>query len=129
MGKRKRYPKIDVEEFKNNITKERAYFLGFLWADGSIVRTSVSIEINSRDMEELRDIFFHTCEWGEYQRCRPNRQKQSTISRSDKLFNVYLRHYDYHIKSNTSPYKILNDLSEENKKYFIRGWIEGEGNY
>lgn len=127
--KRKTYTPINVEEFKNNITKERAYFLGFLWADGSIVRTSISIEIKSTDMEELIDIFNHSFEWAVYHRSRLNRSPQTTISRTNKSFNSYLRDHDYHIKSRVSPNKILATLTDEMKKYFFRGFIDGDGSF
>jgi hypothetical protein len=44
-----------------------------------------------------------------------------------KFYDNFLKKYDYHIKRNTSPTKIINDIPNELKRYFYLGLFDGDG--
>lgn len=118
------------------ITKELAYVLGFLWADGWIYKSksrneiySVSTECVYDDLILLEPIFLSIkdIKWSSHCRSRANRRKQMTISTCNKEFAKFLIDNDYSSKSNFSPTKILKLIPKKLKIYFFRGLIDGDG--
>jgi len=57
--------KIELEQFKTIKTKEVAYILGLIWADGhiNIDKRHISISIIDDDMKQLKNIFMSTGKW------------------------------------------------------------------
>jgi hypothetical protein len=126
--------KINYSLFNSNFTKESVYILGLLWADGHIRRQQrlTSINCSEIDIDEVIPIFNKTGEWMVSKTIEKtfNGKKvksQKRISTSTwGLFNI-LTQYDYLTKSFSSPSKILNTIPNELKKYWFRGYLDGDG--
>lgn len=127
--------KFDMLE---NPTKEFIYFLGYMWADGSICQVfrpnsnkgsfSVRIEISSDDYNQIESIFESFITFSKYERKRNKNWKQTSVC---GINNKYL-------------FEFLDDLGFKNKSlgiqnvfnycdsynmgnYFILGYFDGDG--
>lgn len=115
----------------NNIDYRLAYWLGFMWADGCINHhCSMTIEILENDgmeiSKQLQEIYPFTIST----RKRPGKKSQMKIRVTDKKVGTLLESLGKYSKSSESHKKILDYLSDETlKKYFLRGLIDGDGNF
>lgn len=114
----------NIDTFININTKETSYVLGLLWADGYLTKNYISIEANKNDLLELEHILYKISIWCKYDRTKRN---VLTYMINNRELCKYLHSFDYSFKSLKSPDKILNIIPEKLKKYFIRGWIDGDG--
>jgi len=121
------YP--DANVFINIKKREVAYIMGFLWADGYLSESNIILEINKIDLDEIKHVFFSVGEWRYDNRFRKNRKKESaSISCSKKeILNIF-KGYNYQQKSLEHPV-VLDKISNDLKKYFFRGLIDGDGNF
>jgi len=126
---------ININQFLTIDKMETAYFLGFLWADGNIISYKsnkinhhrISLEINSKDMNDILPYINKLGKWCIQNRVRKDWKPVSSISTNNKeLFN-FLKNNDYNIKSSTTPTKILNTIPDNLKMYFWRGYFDGDG--
>jgi len=113
--------------FTDCITKESAYILGFIWADGYVYGDSVKTEIVSDDLNEIKDVFKRNGNWALSERFRPNRRPQSNLSLHNRAFANFLKSMDYLAKSGASACKILSHIPENLHPYFFRGIFDGDG--
>ena len=126
--------KVNFKLFKENIIKESAYILGLLWADGHILINKKLTTINcvENDLKEVENVFLKTGDWlisepikkvynGEEVKTQ---KKISTTTWG--LFEI-LKENDYITKSFSSPNKILSIIPPELKKYWYRGYLDGDG--
>lgn len=133
---------IEKLEFKNGLKtldinfetskhpKELAYFLGYFWADGYIDKhNSLRIEITSEDANKIFHIFDRICSFNLYTRKRKNRKAQTTFYTSGVENGFLLRKLGKYTKSLESHEKIFNFIPKQFHKYFIRGLIDGDGNF
>jgi hypothetical protein len=118
---------IDNNLFSTNINENTAYILGLLWADGSMCSNMVAIESNQKDLEPLKDLFLSTGNWNIRYRKRKNWQPQTVFHISNKIFSSHLRYNDYNKKSFTSPDKILQIIPDNLKRFWFRGYWDGDG--
>jgi hypothetical protein len=115
-------------------TKEAAYILGFLWADGWIYETSKSqriicLEIIHKDWNVIKKVFRKAGRW-----CESASKKMKSYNHpiiraqvcNKELYNFLLEH-DYKIKSLAAPTKILSKIPEHLKCYWWRGYWDGDG--
>lgn len=115
---------------------EFIYFLGYLWADGSLSRqrknTTMSIQeedaiIISPNIEKINKILtkpFTTSI------SKPKKAHWKTMKRfysGDKDLYNFLFEYEYHNKSNVAPHKILNFLQKDKHRIFMLGFFDGDG--
>lgn len=108
--------------------KELAYFIGFLWADGTINKNKyIVIEILKNDGESIKKIFSKVANFKIRYRKRENRQEQMSFFFSDENFVKFLNKNGKYSKTSESHEKILNCIPNEYKLYFIRGLIDGDG--
>lgn len=133
LHKIKRIKSFEGDSFNmNNVLpikdKEIAYYLGFLWADGYLNNRSVRIEIVKNDGDILYNIIKSFGNFKTYTRLRKDRTIPIlSIGVYCIQFYKFLVENDYHIKSQTSPTKILSKIPKKLKPYFYRGWIDGDG--
>ena len=129
----KRTCTIDETYFDNIDTHRKAYYLGLLYADGTVSGTSnrVQISLQKRD----KDIIYQLrqdlqCDYKisliEYSKKNPNHQDQYCLTITNK------RIHDALIKHGVIPNKSLilefpSDLDEEFYPSFILGYIDGDG--
>jgi len=117
---------------KNQITKESAYILGLMWADGTVSKSKnnygCSVTGISEDFDLLRSIFESTGQWGIYIRSAKGiRKQQTTYLYTSKSFHSFLSEKKYQEKSQTSASRILNHIPERYHCYWWRGYFDGDG--
>lgn len=122
---------IDFSTRFKIITPELAYWLGFFWADGSInFANCMRIEITKEDGENLKNLFTSIYPFLVYERARRNRKPQMSFSVTDKNIAELLKKLGKYSHTTESHEKILKYLNDEILiKYFLRGLIDGDGNF
>lgn len=112
--------------------KYLCYFLGLLWADGTVSisdRNRISLKMLEEDILELECVLYKVANWKKQLIVSGNESWSNTILLrfSDKEFKKFLIENDYSDKSYKSPNKILSNIPEGNRKYFFRGIVDGDG--
>lgn len=125
-------PKQKINNIKNNlfttnINEYSCYILGLLWADGSMCGNMVAIESIKEDIESLKNVFLDTGEWNIRYRTRKEWKPQMCYHISNKEFSFFLKNNDYDKKSYISADKILQKIPDNLKKYWLRGYWDGDG--
>jgi len=141
---RKSFSGINADFFTTPQTKEACYILGFLWADGYLVNTEKSIKTSHRtigleilesDWLNIQQVFSKAGKWvisritkSYHDNIKELRKNVGVrIQTCNKpLFN-FLLEKDYAIKSLCAPTKILQIIPEHLKKYWWRGYFDGDG--
>ena len=110
-------------------SKEFVYYLGFLWADGSIYRTGIRLELIESDSIELLGDFnkIDFIKFNTYRRVRNGYKPSMSIyfcnsKLYDKFFKIYFKD-----KSISSPSELLKIINPEFISYFFLGLIDGDG--
>lgn len=123
---------VNINQFLTINSKHVAYYLGLLWADGHLRKDSskIIIEIIEQDFKSLSKVFESIGKFLiSFKRKRKDtHQNTVTISTHNFLLHNFLNENDYSIKSDTSPSLILNKIPIQLRKYFFRGWFDGDGN-
>lgn len=123
--------KVNPNIFIKNLTKESAYILGLLWADGYVLSKkyihSIKLECIKKDILIFYNIFQQTGNWGLLFRNRNNRQPQGLIHTSNKPLVTYLINNNYGPHNIKSADSILNNIPAHLHKYWYRGLIDGDG--
>lgn len=129
--RKQQYLNVNGDLFIQSATPQHAYILGLRWADSTIIskykKKELRFEMKEDDINSIRHIFDATGNWSESRRVRKNRSPQIVLSCNNAKLVDYLIDNDYGIKSRVSPIKIINSYDEKHIKYFIRGWIDGDG--
>ncbi len=118
---------VNPEHFLNIQTKEVAYILGLLWADGNIFSNRVSIEMIQSDMLDIEKIFDYVGAWRKSKRKRKNQQATLTVHIGNKHIAKFLIEHDFGPRRTVSPNKILDKIPKELRYYFFRGLFDGDG--
>lgn len=120
---------VSAESLLEFDTPEKAYILGYLWGDGSISKKSgcVSLELVKDDLDKIRNIFDTVGRWTYSTRKRAGRRPQATLKCTNQLLFTELSKRDYTEKSLKSPDKILSEIPDQYKPYFIRGLFDADG--
>lgn len=126
--------KVNFTLFDENFSKESVYILGLLWADGHIREEKKLITINcsETDVNDVTGVFKKTGEWNFSKPIKKffNNKEVKTQKRISSttwgLFEI-LKKNDYVIKSISTPDKILNQIPQNLKKYWYRGFLDGDG--
>lgn len=125
-----RIHRVPVNSFKDIVLPEVAYLLGLLWSDGHLSKkdNSVSIEALQEDLDTVKEVFTKTGDWCRYERTRRGRIKPVVaLVACNGPLHSFLHQHDYTEKSVKSPCKILNHIPESFRKYFWRGFLDGDG--
>lgn len=125
-------PKLNIDNinfslFSTNINENTCYILGLLWADGSLHNNMVALESIEEDIKFLKEYFLSTGKWNIRFRKRNNWKPQMAYHISNKQFSDYLKENDYDKKSFISPDKILEKIPDNLKKFWFRGYWDGDG--
>jgi hypothetical protein len=121
---------VDYRVFINCKTKEAAYILGFLWADGYLNRNypnRIVLEIVRGDWNSICSVFAVTGSWCVTYRKRRNRRPQARAEISNKKMAAFLRECGYGEKNKRSACGILGKIPDHLKKYWWRGFFDGDG--
>ncbi|MCI6366865.1 MAG: hypothetical protein MR911_10295 [Spirochaetia bacterium] len=119
---------LDVHYFDNIDTEEKAYFLGFIFADGSISNDEFFLDINEKDIEillRIREEIHSNCK---ITTRKKGNSMMSRIAIKNKVFCSSLSQYGI-IENKT---KMTSHLPVEKiptifYKDFLRGLIDGDG--
>lgn len=120
-----------MEEYKID-TKQKAYTLGYIWADGHLEQKGnykrCGIECAREDLESVKELFLSLpFEWHISYRNRKKWKPQMCLRTSDKSFCTFLFENDFTSKSILSADKVLNKIPDEFKNYFFLGLSDGDG--
>lgn len=131
-GKNK--PTVNFKLFDENFTKESSYVLGLLWADGHIMKKSklTSISLVSDDISDIKDVFLKTGNWRigtQFKKFFKGKEVNPQIKISTTTWGLYhiLERYNYLRKSTVSPDDILSELPPNLRRYWFRGYLDGDG--
>lgn len=119
--------KVNSDIFIKNFTPESAYLLGFIWADGYLIRNEIRVECVKTDIDTLFPVFNKTGVWNQYDRTRPNRKPQSNLYTANTQIYEFLQSCDYKAKTNKSADVILNKIPKNLHHYWFRGLFDGDG--
>lgn len=125
--------RVDAAHFTTSLTKEGAYLLGFLWADGSIrdgKGYAIKLQITEADARQIEPTVDKTGTWSKYVRKppakHPHYQTTITFVTSNRCIHEFLGQCNYSSKS-ASPDKILSHIPEHLRHYWWRGYFDGDG--
>lgn len=116
--------------FSNIDTEEKAYWIGFFYADGSLddKRNSIEIGLKSEDfyhLEKLKKLLGHNI--GTV-RCKPSTNSCRYTIIDKQIYNDVKKTGLYANKSLTIKfYDVLKNIPEELHNHFIRGIFDGDG--
>lgn len=120
---------LEPRFFKDIDNELKAYLLGFIYADGCIYKNS--LQITSTDLEILDLIKNNISPSQNYHKCVVKEGQQFKLSL--KIYNYFItedlkRHgINYNKTYEFENADILNNLNEELKRHFIRGFFDGDG--
>lgn len=128
--------KFDNSVFDNIDTEEKAYWLGFLYADGSVSSSSNTIELSLKgdDIEHLNKFKIFLNHTGKEIKISDSKYENKIYKRC--RFAVTDKHFKEQLillgctprKSLTLTFPNLNIFNTPNLVYdFIRGYIDGDG--
>lgn len=117
-----------------NIDEKFAYVLGYLWGDGYLHHQGknglnfISLEIDKKDGEEIKNIMCEIANWKIYYRNRKNKQSQMNFFLGNKKFVEYLLSLNFDKKSYIK-HSIIKKIPKKNRKYFYLGLSDADGNF
>lgn len=121
---------IDIDYFNNIDTEEKAYYLGFLAADGSVDKSRLKIELQQQDgyiIKSFRDaIAPNKPIYTNIRLNRPTCKTTECLSLDSKYFVERLKPYGI-IPRKSYQATFLPQLSEDMMPHFIRGYFDGDG--
>ena len=125
------FKELIVDFKKTNTPKELAYFIGFFWADGYVREkdNNLLLEIVEKDAEDLKHIFNRIATFSVYRREREGRQPQVTFRYHDKNLVSFFINLGKYAHSTESHKMVLDIIPEKYQIYFLRGLIDGDGNF
>lgn len=123
--------KCNISDFLEIKNPKIAYFLGLLWADGCVSKTNntVSFQLVESDASKIKDDIIEVIPniSVRYIKREPPRQNVLLFTLSDANLKNFLVSCDFLIKTGCSADKILDKIPENLKKYWWRGYFEGDG--
>jgi hypothetical protein len=130
MDKIKNY-KVNHDKFISQVDSEISYILGYLWADGSIFKNQINLELCRGDVLDIFPIFEKSGTWNYYERQRMTSGKpfgkiQAKLNTSNPELVKFLISMDYKNKD-IGPYKILEHIGHTYHDDFWHGFFDGDG--
>jgi len=128
---------VNPDTFISVSIPESAYLLGFIWADGCVVKkqyknrkeNKIVIANKIEDSEEIKLIAQKTGDWKFHIKPpqKMGHKHQGVIQTSNKILVEYLISKGYGSKSFDSADKILETIPENFLHYWFRGLLDGDG--
>lgn len=114
------------EYFKNIDTEHKAYWLGFIFADGNVYKNQLSIEIQERDIELLEKFKEDLCLDSKIMIRHRENTNVCSIQMTSVSLCKDLEKYGI-IPNKTHETKHLPKVSIELLPHFLRGLVDGDG--
>lgn len=108
--------------FENIDTEEKAYWLGFLWADGNISKHAIFLELQGSDVDHL--IKFRNFLGNNYQEFDKTKGNCIRLRANSKKIIEDLIKLGFGLKDDRV---VIPELSPELLNHFIRGYFDGDG--
>ncbi|PRT14044.1 hypothetical protein C6353_26550 [Bacillus toyonensis] len=134
MSESKRKYQLDINFFDNIDTEEKAYWLGFIAADGTIKgekNTVMDLVLQAKDVDMLEMLKMHL----NYN--APIHKREGVTKNGKQFYARGLRIMDKHVcerlagygivKRKQSTVRIPQGLDKEMIRHFIRGYFDGDG--
>lgn len=126
---------VSISNFKPIKSKEVAYFLGYFWADGNIIKYEsgnichyrIALEIVSTDAEVIMPIMKTIGKWAIQTRQREHWSETTSFTTNNKDLYEFLASAGYECKSCCEPTLILDQIPQGLQIYFWKGLIDGDG--
>lgn len=129
------------DEFKEINSEEKAYFLGFMYADGCLskikrpnstyIKHQVQISLTDKQIiDDFKSLFpFFNLQVFDFGKYKSNWSKQYALRKANKvLYQDLLNLGMFERKSNQNLNKLnVPDIDEKLIKHFIRGYFDGDG--
>lgn len=115
---------INKDYFKIIDTEQKAYWLGYLWADGCVTKYSVIMELQVRDKDHL-ELFLKEI----YKDNHPElKEKDGCVVASISCMEIVndLKSLGYGTKDNRVN---VPNIPSELYRHFIRGYYDGDGDF
>jgi len=131
--KNKNLYKVDHQQFIDVNSKEVAYLLGLIWADGNILefknrnKRNTQISLVTEDMENIISIFDKTGNWGRCDRIRDGKKPSTSFSNFNPHLANYLISKGYKSKSHKSACEIIKTIPDKLQHFWFRGLFDGDG--
>jgi len=123
--------KVNPEQFMFVKTKEAAYILGLLWADGCISdhgAQEIRLKCLKDDILEVEKIFLKTGDWViKDVSTQPGRKPTRMIRTCNRPMAEFLIAHNYKPNTTFSAEPIIDLIPDNLKKYWFRGLIDGDG--
>ena len=123
-------PSILPEVFSDVNTKEAAYVMGILWADGWVQNKndySINIKLIKEDFISILPTFNALGIWKQYEYYPKNRKPTLQLRCSGKsLVDVFIS-TGYQNKSYLSAFNVIAKIPTKLQKYWWRGYFDGDG--
>lgn len=123
---RPRTIKLNENYFERIDSSNKAYILGFLYADGSVYRTNLSISLSIKDIEIIKFIRKELEFGGEFKIFKVNELDYVRLSITSKKLVNDLEKLGV-IKNKTYESKSLPEIPNEYLPDMIRGFFDGDG--
>lgn len=120
---------IDFNLFSPIKDAEIAYFLGLLWADGTVrgAKNRTKIYAKEEDLLSIKHVFDFIGTWSIWKNDdRKNKTRLEFSTSNSNLYN-FLINNDYYDKSIKSPDKIISKIPKEIQSFFYHGMLDGDG--
>lgn len=124
LNKNKNKTQHDYESFTKIDTAEKAYFLGYFWADGHLEKNQLYLAINEDDMDQVIDVFRKIAKW-KMSHTKKNKIKKIRIC-NQRLCKIFKK-MGFKEKSYITHDKVLKYIPENLKSYWLRGLFDGDG--
>lgn len=117
---------INTHTFSKIDTEEKAYWLGFLFADGSIYKTTIELSLGLKDIDHLK-------KFKEFMKWKGEVKIDNKIGRCRMIFRDKITAKDLDAlgcterKSLTLKFPTEEQVPKEFQMAFIRGYFDGDG--
>mgnify|MGYP000177523872 CR=1 FL=1 len=124
-----RHRKYNLNEkfFEVIDTEEKAYWLGFLYADGCITSKCVKIELQANDKEHINKFLTAIEAYDKKLRYRKDVNSYQAYVNSVKMVNDLQRLGCTAKKTFTLRFPTVNQVPKKMQHHFMRGYFDGDG--